>query len=133
MVKTRVDVLLDRLNLGSVNNDEEFLNCLIELDNRVSEIERIYSKINRHDENQLLEKLAELEHIQWEHWSKHITNELHDIKVLCYAGNTTEAIQKLNSMLQRWEKNWKPYKKLKEDIKDYDREWARKVLELIKN
>ena len=55
----------------------------------------------------LREWLSEQEHIQWEYWSKTLAKELHDIKVLCYAGKNTEAIQKLNSRLQRWEKNWK--------------------------
>ena len=81
--------------------------------------------------HKLREWLSEQEHIQWEYWSKTLAKELHDIKVLCYAGKTTEAIQKLNSRLQRWEKNWKPYEKLKEEIKDYDREWADKILDNI--
>jgi hypothetical protein len=75
------------------------------------------------------EHLSALEHEQWTAWSKAIAKELHDIKVLCYMGKTTEAIQKINGRLNRWEKNWKPYNKLSDDMKEFDREWADKVLD----
>lgn len=38
-MKTRVELLLDKLEIGSVDNDKEFLECLIDLDNRVKKLE----------------------------------------------------------------------------------------------
>lgn len=60
----------------------------------------------------LLEKLAALEHDQWIEWSKNIAE--------------TEMISP--SRLARWKKMWIPYSQLSEDIKEHDRTWARKVL-----
>jgi hypothetical protein len=33
--------------------------------------------------------------------------------------------------LMSWEKNWKPYSKLDEDTKDFDREWADKIIDAV--
>lgn len=38
-IKSRVDILLEKLNRGVVNNDEEFLECLIDLDERLKKME----------------------------------------------------------------------------------------------
>lgn len=65
---------------------------------------------------ELIEKLAELEHKQWWDWAKDILK--------------TENITKERA--KRWEEeSFKPYKDLTEEQKDMDREWARKVLEII--
>ena len=45
MKKTRIDKLLDKLNKHPVNVDKEFLICLIDLDNRLKEVE---NKQNNH-------------------------------------------------------------------------------------
>jgi len=37
--KSKVDKLLKKLNKGVVNNDEEFLECLIDLDERLKKME----------------------------------------------------------------------------------------------
>ena len=37
--KTRVEILLDKLNINVVDNDLEFLECLIDLDHRITVIE----------------------------------------------------------------------------------------------
>ena len=67
-----------------------------------------------HDE--LIEKLAELEHEQWQKWSKDI------------AKNENISDDRFN----RWANDcWKPYNELTEEMKEHDRVWARKVLELI--
>lgn len=64
-----------------------------------------------------LEKLAELEHMQWIEWSKDIAQ--------------TEFISP--ARLDRWMKLWCPYSDLSEKEKELDREWARKVLEIFNN
>ena len=61
----------------------------------------------------LLEKLAELEHIQWVKWAKSIYPEVSLIKQ------------------KRWKKFFCPYEQLEEQHKEVDREWARKVLVII--
>lgn len=63
----------------------------------------------------LVEKLADLEHEQWMHWSKAVADEVSPER------------------RKRWEKYWIPYKELPEDVKEADREWARRVLEVISN
>ena len=65
---------------------------------------------------ELIEKLADLEHEQWMYWAKDILK----------TENITE------ERAGRWkEESFKPYKDLTEEQKDMDREWARKVLEII--
>ena len=61
-----------------------------------------------------LEKLAELEHDQWIAWSKDIAK----------TGLPLER-------LERWLRLWGPYNTLTEPEKDQDREWARKVLDIV--
>jgi len=64
-----------------------------------------------------IEKLAELEHEQWENWSKSIAS-----------------LEKLTpERLQRWEELWINYKNLPEDQKEHDRFYARKILQLLSN
>lgn len=64
--------------------------------------------------NKILEELAALEHEQWAHWTKYTM------------GNMTEFNR------SRWEKQIEtPYKELSTKEKDSDREWAKKVLEIV--
>ena len=63
----------------------------------------------------LREKLAKLEHDQWEAWSKDIAE--------------TENINP--ERLKRWKTLWGPYESLSEKDKDKDREWADKVLKCL--
>lgn len=63
------------------------------------------------------EALAELEHDQWIAWSKDIA--------------ATETITP--ARLERWKVLWGAYSELTEAQKDQDREWADKVLSIIKD
>ena len=47
-----------------------------------------------------------------------------DWSKLTFQDNVTEQIMK-------WKVNWKPYKDLPDEIKEYDREWADKILENV--
>jgi len=67
--------------------------------------------------NDLREKLADLEHKQWKHWAKGILKE--------------ENISKERE--RRWEKDFVSYKDLPEKTKDFDREWADKVIKIVEN
>ena len=67
------------------------------------------------DKERLLEKIAEIEHEQWVSWSKAIAKQ-----------------ENLSpERLKRWKKYWVPYDELPEDVKEHDRKWARRVLEVI--
>jgi hypothetical protein len=61
----------------------------------------------------LLERLAELEHEQWLAWSQAVAAEVSAER------------------RRRWQECWVPYKELPEEVKELDRLWARKVLELV--
>ena len=59
---------------------------------------------------ELLERLAELEHEQWVAWSQAVAAEVSAAR------------------RRRWQECWVPYAELSEEVKELDREWARKVL-----
>lgn len=70
----------------------------------------------RSSNDELLEKLAELEHDQWIKWSREIAKR--------------ENISP--KTISRWTNYWVPYCNLVDDVKEFDRVWARKVLETLK-
>lgn len=57
-----------------------------------------------------LERVSEVEHEQWMEWSKSVAPEVSPER------------------RARWEKFWVPYEELPEDIKELDRDWARRAL-----
>ncbi len=59
---------------------------------------------------ELLERLAELEHEQWVAWSRAVAAEVSAER------------------RRRWQECWVAYAELPEEVKELDREWARKVL-----
>lgn len=65
--------------------------------------------------NSLLEKLAKLEHMQWMNWAKNLIK--------------TEQLSK--ERITKWEGYFIPYNELPEAIKELDRNYARKILEII--
>jgi Zn ribbon nucleic-acid-binding protein len=62
----------------------------------------------------VVERVAEVEHEQWMAWSKNVAGEVSDER------------------RARWAKYWVPYKDLPDDVKELDREWARKALRAAK-
>ncbi|MGM3309599.1 RyR domain-containing protein [Anabaena sp. WFMT] len=62
------------------------------------------------------EKLAELEHIQWAHWTAYMLDNL-----------TPENIERWRQQINT------PYSELSDKEKDSDRKWADKVLKILKN
>jgi hypothetical protein len=60
-----------------------------------------------------VERLAELEHIQWSHWARHMLDHM-----------TPENIFRWRQQIAT------PYSHLSEKEKDSDREWARRALEI---
>jgi len=75
-----------------------------------------------------LEELAELEHKQWVYWSKSIIKQC-----LVPQNAPSECQEKLKEKRERWKKFWIPYSKLEENVKEYDRKWAKKVLQHLKS
>jgi hypothetical protein len=59
---------------------------------------------------QMLERLAELEHEQWVFWSQSVAAEVSEER------------------RKRWQSLWVPYRELPEEAKEQDRVWARKTL-----
>lgn len=66
---------------------------------------------------ELVEELAALEHRQWMHWSKAVA-ENNDIP---------------DDLEAKWRENWMPYEELDDDLKEHDRKWARKVVEILES
>ncbi len=60
------------------------------------------------------ERLAELEHIQWAHWTKYMLDNL-----------------TLENMAKWWKQSQTSYSELSEVEKEADRKWARKVVEAL--
>ena len=80
---------------------------------------------------ELIEKLANLEHKQWMHWSKDLAEQL--ISEDPYH-NKFKIGSRFLLKLTKWrEKYWKPYEDLTEEAKDKDREWAEKVLKIVED
>jgi hypothetical protein len=63
---------------------------------------------------ELIEALAEIEHEQWMHWSQAV------------AGDVSHATR------NKWQRSWVVYDELTEELKETDRVWARKVVELLR-
>lgn len=70
-------------------------------------------KYNKH----LVEALAELEHDQWVTWSKELAQ--------------TEKLSE--DRLKRWKTLWVPCEKLPDDIKEFDKAYAKLVLAVIQS
>lgn len=78
-------------------------------------------QINVLDED-LLEKLAELEHLQWTSFSK---------QMLELVQNSISKRELEDDLFMKWNKNWVSYRNLSEKEKEKDREWASKVINIL--
>jgi hypothetical protein len=65
--------------------------------------------------NELIEKLANLEHEQWCYWTHQLVS----------AGRIPDWLVK------KWKANWVRYADLPEEVKEMDREWARRALAIV--
>ena len=75
--------------------------------------ESFLKKSSQKTYKQLIEWLADMEHQQWMFWSKDIASK----------ENISE------NRLKKWNKLWKPYKKLDFEAKEQDRAWAEKIID----
>ena len=95
-------------------------------------------------DREILEEASDLCHQEWMDWSKSIAIDLNQIvKVLendvkCFEEKgvenkeAIEILEKTKNRLKRWENLWVPYDELSEEMKEEDRIYARKILNLIK-
>lgn len=67
------------------------------------------------DDDPLLERLAALEHDQWAHWTRYLL-----------ANMTRENVERWRRQIET------PYAELSEKEKESDREWARKVVQIVR-
>ena len=92
--------------------------------------------------NQTLEDMSDICHQEWMAWSKDISKELYvmievlkkDIEFYKENGienkEAIELVEKIERRLKIWESLWIPYEELSEEMKDSDRAYAKKMLEI---
>ena len=66
-------------------------------------------------DDELIERLARVEHDQWTEWSRSVADEVS------------------GERRRRWQEYWVPFDDLPEEIKERDREWARRALAAIRS
>ena len=102
-----------------------------------------------HPKAELLEDISDLCHEEWMDWSQNISKDLNKIVLLLKENalllnqslenyeesdlkeKTDDMVEYLESKIERWESLWIPYGELTEEMKDLDRDYARKILDLI--
>lgn len=80
---------------------------------------------------ELIEKLSSLEHDQWMKWSDNLARELERVIELIETHDEEGAVELLKKRLSGWEQYWIPYVELSDEVKEFDRLWARKVLAVV--
>jgi hypothetical protein len=81
------------------------------------------SRNNIVESQDLVEAVAKVEHEQWMHYSKDISEQIMH----------AEALDELRqSIKDKWAPNWTDYSRLSEEEKEKDRIWARRVLKVVK-
>ena len=91
-------------------------------------------------DNQIIEKLACLEHIQWEEWAKSVGDDLEvlieiiidNVDLDDLDSSQLEIIERNANRIMNWPKLMIPYDDLSEDMKEKDRVYARRVYEICK-
>lgn len=89
-------------------------------------------------DEEILEKLAELEHLQWCEWASVLSKDL--TLLLSVAEKADEnalsdedkiIVSNVRDRLERWDKLMVPYSDLSEESKEQDRVYARKALDIL--
>ena len=85
----------------------------------------------------ILEILAELEHVQWCEWSQSLSNEILLLLEILdkFEGNLFDSdlstVYGIKDKLNRWKDLWILYSDLSEEEKDKDRVYAQKALTIF--
>lgn len=66
------------------------------------------------DDDELIERLSQVEHEQWTAWSKSVASDV--------------GPERLNA----WQSLWVPYEELSDEQKELDRHWARRALAALR-
>jgi hypothetical protein len=90
--------------------------------------------------NEIIERLACLEHVQWEEWAKSVGGDIqalleiieNNVSADDLDSNQLEIIERNRNRVKNWPKLMIPYSELSEEMKEKDREYARKVYEVCK-
>ena len=86
-----------------------------------------------------LEKLADLEHVQWCEWADALSNELSSLLEIIerheddLSDEDQLLVLKVKDKLAKWDRLMVPYSDLSEEEKEKDRVYARKILDTIKD
>ena len=87
------------------------------------------------DRDELLEDLSALEHEQWIHWSKSVYDSIEKlielIDVDSLSQEDVQFIETQKERLARWESYWVDYDELSEKVKEQDRKYARKIIQMF--
>lgn len=118
------DLPLGRLYITDIQARDFLTDCIDRHQRQMASLLEIRDCLEEHIEAEskedvlqmggLLEKVAELEHEQWAHWTRYMLDNL-----------TPENIERWRGQVDT------SYAELSEKEKDSDREWAGKVLEII--
>jgi len=86
------------------------------------------------DEEVFRERLAALQHEQWQFWSKDVAKELEGVNNILYKLQLAHVpiYEKIRDRLDSWKKYWVSYNDLEDKVKDYDRSLADKVIKEFK-
>jgi DNA replication initiation complex subunit (GINS family) len=89
-------------------------------------------------DEEILEKLSELEHEQWCRWAGTLSKELYSLLPILdkideskLTDEEKQIISNLKNRLERWDKLMIPYDELSEEDKEKDRVYARRNLSVI--
>lgn len=87
--------------------------------------------------SEVIEKLAEAEHIQWQEWAKSVSGDIEAllglIDVENLDSNQKKFVSKVSGRIENWSRLMIDYADLSEDEKEKDRVYARIVYEICKN
>ena len=84
-----------------------------------------------------LEKLAELEHVQWCEWADVLSDDLSSLLKVIEKSDVElsdeeqQVVVRVKDRLDKWDKLMIPFSDLPEDEKEKDRVYARKVMTII--
>ena len=91
-------------------------------------------------DDQIIEKLACLEHIQWQEWAESVYGDLQTLLEIINENvdlndldsDKIEIIEKNSNRVKNWPELMIDYSDLSEEMKEKDRIYARKVYEICK-
>lgn len=92
-------------------------------------------------DSEVIEKLASVEHAQWESWAKSVGGDIQvlleiiaeNVSVDDLNSDQLEVIERNGKRVENWPKLMVDYEELSEEMKERDRVYARRVYEICKS